>query len=192
MQIDSASAMIDNDFLDHSVSMKASCEDVVRILSEIFLELGVDPMIHPLVMKHEVLNDSKRIKTVLSENIIKLPAFEDIHHNDTNRKAYYSFLVSELYKKFTGYSLDFGENDVFSFWKKGHSLGEIHSLSTCLLCGCGVFLSDDGDSQILRNIIKQTFAVDIAVHNRKAVINLISEKGTNLSRSDRRSFSHMR
>ena len=72
------------------------------------------------------------------------------------------------------------------------SLGEIHSLSTCLLCGCGLFLSDDDDSQKIKYIIKQNFGVDIAVHNRQAVVDLLRENGTTLSRHERKSFAHAR
>ena len=190
MEINANAAMIDNDFLDHATGMEVSCDDIARVLAEIFCELNVDPMIHPLVMQNEVLRDSAKIKTVLSQDIIKTPTLEDIHHNDPDRIAYYSFLVLELYKKLTGYELEMGEATVFTFWRRRISLGEIHSLSTCLLCGCGVFLSDDGDAQKIKDIIKERFATDIAVHNRQAIVTLLREKGTILSRKELRSFAH--
>ncbi len=192
MEINASSAMIDNDFLDHAISMDFSSEDVVRILAKIFCELEVEPMIHPLVMQNEVLTDSVKTRAILNQEIIKFPTLEDIHHNDPNRISFYSYLVLELYKKLTGYKLDLGDSTVFTFWKRRISLGEIHSLSTCLLCGCGLFLSDDKDAQKIKEIIKQSFATDIAVHNRQAVVDLLQEKGTELSRKERRSFAHTR
>ena len=190
MQINSNAAMIDNDFLDHVVSMNFNSTEIVRILSVVFSGLNVEPMIHPLVVQNEVLVDSTKISAVLNQDVIKLPTLEDIHENDPARIAYYSYLVLELYKKFTGYELEIGEATVFTFWKRRCSLGEIHSVSTCLLCGCGLFLSDDSDSQKIKNIIKQNFAVDIAVHNRRAVIELLREKGTTLSKHERKAFAH--
>ena len=190
MQINANTAMIDNDFLDHATSMEVSCDEITRILKEIFDELNVEPMIHPLVMQNEVLRDSVKIKTVFSQDIIKTPTLEDIHHNDPDRISYYSFLVLELYKKLTGYELEMGEATVFTFWKRRISLGEIHSLSACLLCGCGVFLSDDKDAKKIKDIIKESFNTDIAVHNRKAVVTLLREKGTMLSRRALQSFAH--
>ena len=191
MQINEKSAMIDNDFINKIVEMNKSDNDFIRVVTEVFRELNVDPAIHPLVLQNEVLTSNIRIQKMLDEQIVKTPAFKDIHKDDETKKIYYSFLVLELYKKLTGVELELGDKTVFTYWSKRSSLGEIHSLATCIICGCGVFLSDDKDSRKLGYIIEQSYWGHILVHSRQAVVNLLREKGTELSRKDLNSFSHV-
>lgn len=191
MPINSNSAIIDNDFLNHVIEMRKNDDEMILIVLNVFGELEIEPAIHPLVFEKEVLKSNCRIKRLFDENVINKLTFEDIHNNDQGKKAYYSFLVFELYKKLTGETLDTNGQTVFDFWRTMHSLGEIHSLATCLLCGCGVFLSDDKDSQILKRIIEETFLTTISVHNRQAVVALLREKGTSISRKNLQSFSHV-
>ena len=192
MPIDSNSAIIDNDFINGIVDMQQTEEEMIFIASDVFGELNLTPLIHPLVLKHEVRIDHCRTKRLLEENVVKELTFKDIHNNDEAKKAYYSLIVFELYKKLTGESLNVGNKTVFDFWKKKQSLGEIHSLATCLLCGCGVFLSDDKDSKALKAIIEDTFLITIDVHSRQAVVALLREKKTSIPRKKLQSFSHVR
>jgi len=182
--------MIDNDFFSHAIEMNTTPNNIFRILKEVFSELEIEPTLHPLVYQNEVLISNTIIKAVLDNNIIKVASFDDIHQNDEGIKLYYSFLITELYKKLTGLELDLQNDTVFSFWKKGMSLGEIHSLTTCLICGCSIFLSDDGDSQRLKHIIENNSLGKVEVHNRQAVVDMIREKGTILARKELRSFAH--
>ena len=190
MIIDSNSALIDNDFLNHALDMKKSDEEVILIISEIFHELSVEPAIHPLVLENEVLEKHKASR-IFSEKIIKTPTLDDIHENNEAKQLYYANMVQELYKKFTGSELDLRGETVFTFWCRQASLGEIHSLATCLLCGCGIFLSDDKDSLILKRIIEENFLVQIIVHNRQAVVDELRARDSTLSRKDLRALAHV-
>ena len=191
MSFDSNSAIIDNDFINGIVDMNQTEDDMVLIATDVFRELNVNPVVHPLVFKNEVQTDHPRTIRLFEENVVKELTFEDIHDNDDAKKNYYSFIVLELYKKLNGENLDIGKKTVFDYWQKRHSLGEIHSLSTCLLCGCGLFLSDDKDSQRLKKIIEDTFLTKIDVHSRQVVVDLLREKGTSISRKKLQSFSHV-
>lgn len=191
MIINSNSAVIDNDFLSHAIEMKKSDDEVVEILSHIFYDLRVNPIMHPLVVKHEVLPNSTRINKIFSENIVGTPSFSDIHNNDTSKMAYYSILVLDLYKRLTGSTLDLGSETVYTFWRRNESLGEVHSLSTCLVCECGIFLSDDKDSQFLKNIIQEQYGKQIEVYNRQTVVDVLRDIGTTLSRKELRPFAHL-
>lgn len=189
MQVDSKSVAIDNDFLQKSLEMHRDEERIIQILSALFACLEREPIIHPLVLQHEVLRTGLAEK-IFAQHIIDCPVWEDIHQNDANKMLFYGVVVSELYYKLLGLKLDMGKETVFTYWKRGSNLGEIHSVAMCLLCGCGMFLSDDGDSQKLRQILQDYFNTNIAVYTRQDVSDIAREKAVGIPRSDLKSFAH--
>ena len=61
----------------------------------------------------------------------------------------------------------------------------------CLVTSCSLFLSDDGDSKALMNIVLEKFAAHIDVYNRNDVIACYQNSGaTGLSRNEKRAFLH--
>lgn len=190
MTVDSTSVVIDNDFLQKTFEMRQERKTIVSVLQEIFHMLGLNPVVHPLVFENEMKTNRIIADDVFENGIIKVPSWEDIHQNDDNQKQYYSFLICELYKKMFGEPLETGEKDVFSFWRATHSLGEIHSVSMCLLRDCKFFLSDDQDSKDLCSMIKNCFMKDIFVYNRSEIREKLRANGTALSRKELRSFTH--
>ncbi len=85
--------------------------------------------------------------------------------------------------------LHIGKESVFTYWKRQSSLGEIHSISLCIITGCGVFLSDDNDSQYLANIIKNQFMQEISVYSRSDIADKMKEQGL-LNSNKRKVFAH--
>ena len=79
------------------------------------------------------------------------------------------FLVPELYNTLMGRRFP-EDKDVFTFWIRQNSLGEIHSVSMCLVSECAIFLSDDGDSKALKNIVNQRAMGAIEVFNRNEIV----------------------
>lgn len=190
MTIDNHSAAIDTDFIGHVIKMDRPIEEIARIWQEIFMTLEISAIIHPLVYKFEIDHENKKLSAFLGKGLIDKPSFDDILQKDESKKAYYKYLVLELYRLLTGDSLS-EDIDVFTYWCRQKSLGEVHSMSMCLICGCGMFMSDDGDSKNLSRIIKQQTLGEINVYNRKELIEKYKENGTvNLQRPDIRSFSH--
>lgn len=96
-------------------------------------------------------------------------SFDDIFQGDEGKKAYYMFLVPELYNALMGRRFP-EDKDVFTFWIRQNSLGEIHSVSMCLVSECAIFLSDDGDSKALKNIVNQRAMGAIEVFNRNEIV----------------------
>ena len=186
--MDSKSVLIDNDFLQKALEMNQEEEKILYILSELFCCLELSPVIHPLVREHEVI-DTNITEKVLN-NIIDTPTWQDIHQNNTDKKNYYTFLVMELYTKMFGTNLEMGEKDVFTYWRRRCSLGEIHALATCMLCECGMFLSDDKDSKKLQNIIEYYFSKRINVYTREEIKQIAKENDVRLSRKELQSFAH--
>ena len=146
----------------------------------------------------EVLNFTARLEDTLFtiqqsffvEQVINRLGFEDIFQGDEDKRAYYMFLVPELYYALRGEQLPEGTN-ILTYWKRKCSLGEIHTVSMCLVTSCSLFLSDDGDSKALMNIVLEKFAAHIDVYNRNDVIACYQNSGaTGLSRNDKRAFLH--
>ena len=193
MQINAHSAAIDNDFLNHALEIQKLPEnDIIGLLENVFRDMGICPIVHPLVYQHEIQKEKKLIKTIFEKNIVQVVRFEDIHRSEDAKKAFYEYAVRELYNKLFGPPFNLNGQNVFTYWQCQSSLGEIHSLAMCLLCGCAMFLSDDKDSKKLQNIMQQYFATSIPVYNRADVVRLLKEKATTIPRIDLRHFSHQR
>lgn len=191
MQVDSNSVAIDNDFLQKALEMQREEERIIYILSKLFQCIGHNPVIHPLVFQKEVMHNSITEK-LFAQQIIGTPTWEEIHQNNEAKIQYYTYMLLELYNKFWGVPLDLGKSTVFTYWKREKSLGEIHSLAMCLLCNCGMFLSDDDDSQRISKLIESYFNKKIVVYTRENVSDIARNNGIELSRSDLRSFAHRR
>lgn len=146
MQIDTHTAVVDNDFVNHLAESHLVNERLVDVLKVIFSELGLTAVMHPLVYQKELLQDNVRIRLLFKNNVIEKAEFSYIFQDDSARKNYYIYLVKNLYRAFSGKELPVSGESVLSYWVRHASLGEIHSVSMCLVCGCGIFLSDDKDS----------------------------------------------
>lgn len=186
MNITSNSAAIDADFLNHIVEINRPAPEIAKILSKILSALGVVAVIHPLVREKEIKLQPDKVKHLLSNSVILSPSFKDIFQDDASKKDYYKLLVRELYRKLSGNILDTGDQDVLTYWITGKSLGEVHSVSMCLICGCGIFLSDDNDSKYLKKIVEADRLGSIDVYDRKEILNQIGREV--LIRSERRAF----
>lgn len=192
MKIDASSAAVDNDFLNHIAETKLPREDIVRILAEVFSGLRVSGIIHPLVFEKEVLSSDSTISYIFEQGIIGQPPFEDIFGCDKNKEKYYCYLIPELFKSLTGQAFPDPQN-VCTYWVRQQSLGEIHSVGMCLICNCGVFLSDDNDSKALRNIVEAHSLGRINVYNRSDAIAQYEKcECAVLNRKEKRVFSHSR
>lgn len=191
MMLDGNTAVIDNDFTSHLIETHLDDDCLAERLSIIFSELGIYVAMHPLVYEYELLKDAPRITMLFDRSILNKAEFRDIHQDDPVKKAYYSFLVANLYRDLRGEPLPLSETDIFTRWQRRSSLGEVHSVAMCLTCGCRIFLSDDGDSKVLQNLIKEKALGTVSVYNRKELIDVHLEQGqTKLTRKQRQSLAH--
>lgn len=191
MTISTSSAFVDNDFINHVAEIRNTEDQIIRIFAEVVKEFGVNLLIHPLIVEHEVMSHHKVIKKILECGLIDQPPIETIHCNDKSKKDYYKYLVRFFYQKIFGAPLCNEGEDIFTYWKKDSSLGEIHSIASCLICECGIFLSDDRDSKFLRDIVASGNIGSITVYSRDDVVSLLRQKGTNLTRKELQSFKHV-
>lgn len=191
MTLDAKTAVVDNDFINHVIESNLKDEDLVTVLNTVFSELDLTAVMHPLVYEKELLPDKDRIKLLFCKSIVQKAEFGDIFQNDAAKERYYIFLVSELYRALTGKALSATGKAVLSYWVRQNSLGEVHSVAMCLTCGCGIFLSDDGDSKALKAYVEQKAIGKINVYNREEFIQKHMEEGiTKLSRTNKRSLTH--
>lgn len=191
MQIGSNSAVIDTDFIIKLSEIRRTIEEIHNIVRMVFTSLSLGVLMHPMVFEHEIQPTDRKVMSFFQNGIVGKPLLEDILQSDPVREAYYEYVMPELYKALHGCDIPLSsEVTVFDYWRSGESLGELHSLTMCLLCGCGIFLSDDNDSKILREIIRQKALGQIQVYNRQETLDTCSAGGLNLSRSDKRAFSH--
>ena len=185
------SAAVDTDFISHVADMHFPIEKTASIFAKVMQELGYEAIIHPLVYEKEILLEKQ--KYFIVKGIINLPTFEDLFSGDLEKKAYYTILFAELFKKLNGVELDLGKIDVFTYWKVKSSMGEAHTIAMCLVCGCGIFLSDDDDSKKLQLIVRNNALGSITVYNRDECISQLKERGeTSLSKRERKAFTHKR
>lgn len=146
---------------------------------------------HPLVYDKEVLKNNEIVKTIFENEIIKVPELTDVYQNSEDKRAYYVVMVRELFKKMFGVDLEAGEEDIFTYWKYQCSLGEIHSLAMCFVCGCHLFLSDDKGAKRLAVIIENDYLGNINVYNRDGVRLVLKDAETPLNRSEWQAFTHV-
>lgn len=132
MRIDNNSAAVDNDFIAKVAQTRKSSMKHAQILLEIFRALNVQGVIHPLVYDKEVMQENPIVQSFFVEQVINRLGFEDIFQGDEDKRAYYMFLVPELYYALRGEQLPEGTN-VLTYWKRKCSLGEIHTVSMCLV-----------------------------------------------------------
>lgn len=192
MLLDSKTAVVDNDFINHVCESRIDDNRVISILTTMLSELDLTAAIHPLVYDKEVLKTNLRIMNLFHKNIIYKATFTDIFQRNTTKEAYYSYLVRELYRSISGEEFPPEPNMVMYYWKTQSNLGEVHSISMCLVCGCGIFLSDDSDSKKLQAYIKKKSLGSINVYNRSELIDKHMKEGsTTFPRTERKSLAHM-
>lgn len=187
--LDSSYALVDNDFLSHALETKFDGEKICSILRAIFDVLDKQPVVHPWLATYELLTDNDLVSKVISENIIELASWENIHDNQEEQKTYYAILFKELYKKVYGISLN--APDIYTYSVKQQSLGELHNITTCMICGCNLILSDDSDSKRFKRIISQTAVCNFVVYNREDLVASIRGLEGAPKRDDLRAFSHV-
>lgn len=191
MQIDNSAAIVDNDFINHLAGSRLADDLLVRALLDIFNSLSLVAAIHPLVYDKELFPHTDRIKLLFQKEVIRRLTFDDAFEQGADEETYYCYLVGELYSHLNGCSLPVAGREVLSYWKQRESLGEVHSLSLCLVCGCGIFLSDDSDSKRLAEYIIRKSLGTVCVYNRKELIDKsINETATQIPRKIRQSLGH--
>ena len=191
MIIDAHTAVVDNDFVNHLAESRIADDILVSVMTTAFSDLGVNATMHPLVYTKEVMHDNKRVSLLFQNKVIEKAEFSDIFSGSSAKKSYYLLLVSELYHSFTGDKLGATGEDILSYWVRQQSLGELHSLAMCLLCQCGMFLSDDNDSKKIGRLIEQKSLGKVIIYNRREFFEKHSIEGnTFIKKEHRRSLTH--
>ena len=191
MVIDAHTAAVDNDFVNHLIECKLPDSQLISDLQTIFSDLNLTAIMHPLVYENELLIDKHRVALLFSESVIHKVEFNDIFQGNPEYKAYYFYLIEELFHSLRGESFPVSGDQILTYWVRQQSLGEVHSISMCLTCGCGIFLSDDWDSKRLKRYIDRIALGSIEVYNRQELVSKhIEEAEKSLPRSDRQSLTH--
>jgi len=185
--IDKDCAAVDANFVIRAGEIE---NNAAKILEEIFKVMKIRAIIHPLVYQYEIISQNDTIKDFFKSGLILKPTTEEIFQDDSAKREYYKFVFMELYKFLNGKEFP-AENSLFTYWKSQENLGELHSVSMCLICGCGIFFSDDGDAKILQTIVESRLLGSIRIYNREETIDAYERSGgKNLLRKDRRAFQH--
>lgn len=191
----SNAVLVDNDFICHLSESKLQVEDICNAVIIAMDRLDKQASIHTLVKQHELdisaqASKNDLINSLISQKILTEVMFFDIFDTDNDKQAYYDLLVQDFYyaQNKEAMILNPGET-VLTYWKSQKSLGEIHSLATCIICDCGIFLSDDKDSKKLADYINRKYMGNITIYNRHEFFDLKSISNE-LSRSIRRALSH--
>ena len=153
MTLDAHTAVVDNDFINHLIESKLDDTRLISVLNIVFSDMGLAAVMHPLVYENELMHDNTRTKRLFQEKTIQKVEFSDIFQGDANKQAYYILLVSELYRKLTGNTLQASGNAVLSYWIRKNSLGEVHSISMCLTCQSGIFYLTTAIQRIYKSML---------------------------------------
>lgn len=182
-------ALVDADFLIQLSEAKHPYEEIKSVVINIITQMRLLLHMHPYVWKNEIINRSSTINRYREDSILSVPDLDDIFDKlGPGSKEYYAYLLPELYKKAFGECVDLTEDNVFTYWKRGASFGEVHSVCLCFVAGYGIFLSDDHGSRVLASIIREDYSKTINVYNRKEILQQIDSSA--ISHSTRRSFTH--
>ncbi len=173
-------ALVDNDFLNHLVGKKIPVnQPLEEVIKTIFEGLGVEAYMHELVKEHELVLDTmppgsrKVVISLFQKDYIKIAFLNKILSTEA-QKDYYIKMFMDIYYEFKG-ELPFEEKKILTEWRRGKSLGEVHSLTMCLVDNFGIFLSDDDDSRKLKAIIEDKFSVKIEVFDRRKALDRVSK-----------------
>lgn len=186
--IDHNYALVDNDFLNHVLETRVEEEIIFNILSSVFMLIDKTAIIHPWIAEYEIMDNKQIIKNVISNSIIQVGKWDDIHDNDQQKEMYYTILFKELYKKVHGATLVI--SDIRSFGVRKQSLGELHNITTCHFCGCNLILSDDKDTKRFKKLISQTSTCHFSVYNRKELVKKVQNMDGAPSRTVLHAFAH--
>ncbi len=195
-EINSRSAAIDNDFINHLAETRIEDDKLVCILGKLFSAVEMEAIMHPLVYDNELPKNNQRVMRLFQDEVVHRVDFSDITGDIDAKKQYYAFLVKNFYFELLGEEFPESDERIPYHWKARSSLGEIHTCAMCLLCGCLIFLSDDRDSRELARIIEQKNMCSIKVYNRKALIkdykarNLGNDEENYISRDDLHALGH--
>lgn len=193
MKTSESTALVDADFIIHIANInKWSIEKKRDTLNSIFCAMSIEASVHPLVLENELPSENFNVDALVDDDLIRKPSFDDFFGGDVNIKNYYDFAVRQLYATFTGSGELLNGKDIFSFWRRGESLGEVHSIALCISCGCCMFLSDDRDSKAIVLKAKEYCPDSFKVCNREDVMELLGEDKYIIfkNRSDRSSFTY--
>lgn len=179
MTIPNNAALVDNDFICHIASSnKLKTDEIFSALKATLDEWNTVAIIHTLVKNNE-LNISafatarETVDAFFTKKIITEILFSDIFGGDSEKEMYYKFLIREYFTVLNNgeiMKMNNGEDEL-TYWRSKESLGEIHSLTTCMICDCSIFLSDDSDSKKLADYINMKSLKKIDVLNREELFN---------------------
>ena len=157
---------IDNDFLVHLLDIKKH-PDLEQLIKRFFAALQVQVSMHPMVYQYEtaILKNPLCAK-LLADSTISIVQLDAIWAGKPGGKRYYSMMVQEIYKDFTGkkYPLP----DVLGNWKAQCSLGEVHTVVMCAFLLWDCFLSDDNEAASkLQVIVQNKLNWEVNIFSRK-------------------------
>lgn len=191
MELNEKTVAVDTDFINHIADTKMDIEDIITNVKKMLDAFTMIAVVHPLVYENEIDKSNVRLNKMFDQKVVEILKLSDIFTGDATEIQYYTFLVKEFYFSLLGEQLPFSDNEVLTKWIKMRSLGEIHSVSMCLLCGTSVFLSDDKGSKELKRIVEQKNLGEIQVYNRIELREIYINKGdSGISRTNLRKLTH--
>jgi len=183
-------ALIDNDFIQHLTKVEYGDEEQWKdLIDRLFKALDYSLAFHELLYRNEVLDEGtssivkRRVLGLIKEEKVFIESISIIK-KDTSKTEYYKIVFEEICNDILGKK---PVDDIFKDWKRGKSLGEIHSLSMCVVCNYKLFLSDDDDSKKIRSFLKRKFVENsICVYNRDECLDMAIENGASFKRLEKR------
>ncbi len=188
-------AAVDNDFICHlaEIEWKNKDTNLSDIVEMLFQDMNVKPIMHEFVYKYELDDDGnidrirRQAKEFFDREIVSIKRNDD-YLITKEQKIYYEYVFKEIYREFIG---EVPIRDIWNGWIKKASLGETHTVVMCSFVGCGIFLSDDKGSILLKQIIKDKFNFEICIYDRDKAVEMAKQSGhSKMNKGIRRALTH--
>ncbi|MBE5912367.1 hypothetical protein [Pseudobutyrivibrio sp.] len=190
-------ALVDNDFMHKIASIVMQESEWISLVGRLFHDLGCIAGVHSLVYINEMMDVSapehgkNRIKSLTEKEMLLIQDLNKILYDDDLRN-YYKIVFMEICNEYYG---EVPIEDIFTQWKRNCSLGEIHSITMCVLFEFGIFLSDDiGSKTIARSVVENKLCPNtIIVYSREDAIDYInSSVHSTLKKNEKRMIKSQR
>lgn len=165
-------AVIDTDFFN-KITQAPNIADGKDLFMRTMKDFNVRPVVHYYLANRELQVQNPIATELLNSKCLKVYTKEDIVTDSESVKLY-----EENFRKWYNY-LNINKPrleknvDVFTLYRAGHSLGEIHSILMAYFMGLDIIMSDDSDA---RTLVYNAGLSNIKVFNLVDIYSDIAKK----------------
>lgn len=178
-------AIVDTCFLEKISSEGDNADNIINVLDEI----GFRPVAHPYVIEHE-FGLKKYILDIIESGYIESVDYGEFLKDNTDRQMYeesFYLIYNELriLLKANGGKKQMPElnipngSSIYDWHISGSSMGDVHMILMASFMGIPVFITEDSDIDLLRDIVKRRLSIgmnELKIYDSEDLLMMIAEK----------------